>query len=112
MSGPYPAGTPDIAIFRNGGLKDMIPGGKKAIADKGYRGEPKISIPNPEYPKFVTKFHTRARCRQESFNFRIKTFDVLKVQFRHGIDKHKIAFEAVCVIMQYQLESGSPLFTI
>ena len=28
------------------------------------------------------------------------------------MDKHKICFEAVCVIVQFQLENGSPLFDV
>ena len=55
---------------------------------------------------------SRARARHETFNGRIKNFGCLDDRFRHGMEKHKICFEAVCVIVQYQLENGSPLFDI
>jgi hypothetical protein len=48
----------------------------------------------------------------ETFNSRLKNFHCLDDRFRHGIDKHKICFEAICVIVQYQLENGSPLFDV
>lgn len=52
----------------------------------------------------------RARARQESFNAKIKTFGVLAQNFRHSMEQHKICFEAVCVIVQYKLENGEPLY--
>ena len=36
--------------------------------------------------------------------------NAIVLQFRHGNDMFAIAFEAVCVIVQYQLDNGSPLF--
>jgi DDE superfamily endonuclease len=112
MNGPFPAAKPDIKIFREDGLKDKIPMGKRAIADNGYRGEPAvISTRNPHEPPASRKFKRRARCRQETFNSRLKNFQILVMPFTHGIPKHKMAFEAVCVICQYQLDE-SPLFSI
>lgn len=112
MDGPFPAGKHDIKVFRNG-LKGKIPAGKKVIADNGYRGEKEvISTPNAHDPKDVKRFKSRARSRQESFNARLKTFRCLDVRFRNGIAKHKVVFEAICVICQYQLENGSPLFDV
>ena len=112
MNGPFPAADHDIKVFREKGLKDMIPIGKKIIGDNGYRGENDIiSTPNNAHdPVELRKFKSRARARHESFNARIKNFRCLAMQFRHGVAKHKIVFEAVCVICQYQLENGSPLF--
>lgn len=111
MNGPFPAGTPDVSIFRNAGLKALIPAGKRVIADRGYRGENAIiSTPNPHDPPHLKKFKSRARARHESFNSRIKNFACLSERSRHRTSKHKVVFEAVCVICQYQLEMGSPLF--
>jgi uncharacterized membrane protein len=58
----------------------------------------------------LRKFKSRAQSHHESFYAQLKVFWCLDVRFCHGIEKHKIAFEAVCVICQYQLENGSPLF--
>jgi DDE superfamily endonuclease len=111
MNGPFKAGRHDMQIFRTEGLKDIIPVGKKVIGDNGYRGEKAVvSTPNSHDPVDVRKFKSRARARHESFNGRIKNFKCLDERFRHGIANHKTVFEAVCVICQYQLENGSPLF--
>lgn len=40
IKGPFPAGTPDVAIYcSEGGVKEKMPYGKRMIADRGYRGE-------------------------------------------------------------------------
>ena len=111
MNGPFKAGRHDIQIFRTEGLKDIIPVGKKVIGDNGYRGEKAVvSTPNSHDPVEIRKFKSHARARHESFNCRIKNFKCLDERFRHGVENHKTVFEAVCVICQYQLENGSPLF--
>jgi hypothetical protein len=112
MNGPFPAGRHDINIFRTEGLKEKIPVGKLVIGDNGYRGEAAIiSTPNSHDPPEVRQFKSRARARHETFNSRIKNFGCLDQRFRHGVENHKIAFEAVCVICQYQIEI-SPLFSV
>jgi hypothetical protein len=112
VNGPFPASFNDISIFRMG-LKQKIPRGKLIIADNGYRGEARyISTPNPSDPKELRMFKGRARARQESFNARLKSFQALGQRFRHRRTKHQAVFFAICVIIQYQFESGSPLFDI
>jgi hypothetical protein len=112
INGPFNAGEPDISIARKpGGLVDSILQGKKAIADKGYKGEPnKISVPNPHDSEVTKQYKNRARSRHETFFKRIKDFGILQQRFRSKIEKHKIAFEAVCVVVQYDIEDGHPLF--
>jgi hypothetical protein len=112
ISGPYPAATHDITIYRND-LMAKIPPGKRVIADKGYIGEPEtVSAPNSHDAPALRKFKGRARARQETFNARMKTFGCMATTFRNKLFRQKIAFEAVCVICQYQLENGSPLFDV
>jgi DDE superfamily endonuclease len=113
INGPFPAGTSDSSIFQYGGLKDMIPAGKRAVGDKGYVGMSQVVTTRNRFDQpFVREFKSRARARQESINQRIKNFQILDIQFRHSIAKHEHAFHAVCVVVQYQLENGSPLFSI
>jgi hypothetical protein len=113
VQGPMPAGKHDITAFRNDGLKGKMPNGKRAVADRGYRGEPaKCSVPNRLDTAEVRSFKGRARARHESVNARFKNYGSLNGNFRHGIDKHKAVFEAVCVIVQFQFETGSPLFDV
>lgn len=124
VSGPFPAGVPDITIFRSeGGLKSKLPEGKYATADRGYRGEPQLRIPNVRDAPLVKEFKKRSQARHETFNARLKSFKILSTRFRHRHshrgnnsdtchDNHKAVFEAVCVLIQYDMENGHPLFAI
>jgi hypothetical protein len=116
LNGPSKASLHDISIFRApNGLKDTIPQGKRVIADRGYCSKHDagvISTPNSHDMPNVRRFKSRARARHESFNGKIKNFKCLAECFRHELTNHKIAFEAICVICQYQLENGSPLFDV
>jgi hypothetical protein len=38
--------------------------------------------------------------------------DYLGGLFRHGVAKHKAAFEAVCVTLQYAMDLGEPIFAV
>lgn len=110
--GPEPAATSDVAIFTApGGLKEKIPEGKKAIGDRLYKDE-KCSIRNDRDPKEVKIFKRRVRARHENFNGRLKNFKILSTKFRHDIKKHQVVFDAVCVICQYDMENGNPLFDV
>jgi hypothetical protein len=88
-------------------LKNKIPAGRKVIADEGYRGESDIiSTRNELDPRDIAEFKERVMSRHETFNQRLKNFDCLSTKFRHGVDKHKVAFEAVCAIVMYEIENG------
>jgi len=111
MNGPFKASRHDVTIFRYAGLLNKIPESHRIIGDTGYGGEKLVvSAPNSHDPTLLRKFKSRARARHKLFNGKLKNFRCLSEQFRHGVDKHKIIFEAVCVICQYQMETGSPLF--
>jgi hypothetical protein len=112
ISGPFRASENDLAIFKKAdGLKSKMPPGKMAIGDRAYK-DTKCSIRNPFDSADVKKFKRRVRGRHEGFNRRIKIFKVLSETFRNNIDKHQCAFEAVCVIVQYEMENGYPLFEV
>ena len=113
INGPFYAGVSDITIFRSA-LKDRIPEGKKVIVDRGYEGEEAdagmLSMRCRYDPEEVRIFKRRVRARHENFNGRIKTFKILDERFRHGgLEEHKVVFEAVCIIQQYEMENGRPL---
>ena len=87
--------------------------GKKGSGDGGYHGHPnELSTPNSHDSKEVNTFKGRALKRQEKFNGKTKNFDSLSGRFRHSVDRFKNCFEAVCVICQYQIENGSPLYDV
>jgi hypothetical protein len=78
MNGRFPASTHDLQTIFCGGLKGMIPSGKQGIADLGYRGEKEIlAVPNSLDPKALQSFKSHARAQQESFNSRLKTFEII-----------------------------------
>jgi hypothetical protein len=116
FSGPWPAGESDIAIFKKpNGLKSKTPDTCVGIADNGYRGEryDKLAIPNSKDSPQVSRFKSISRARQESLNRRLKVFQCLSQKFRHTPKtRHLPIFTAVCVIVQYQMELGQPLFDL
>jgi hypothetical protein len=114
MKGPTKAGGNDLQVFLEEGLKAKLKAtGKKGIGDGGYRGHPgEMSTPNSHDSKEANKFKSRASKRHEKFNGMTKNFDCLSGRFRHSVDRFKSCFEAVCVICQYQMENGSPLYDI
>ena len=112
INGPFPAGTPDINVFKKG-LMARIPVGKKVIGDRGYRGVSEIiSTQNYDFdPREISEFKERALARHETFNKRIKTWDCLTTKWRQSHNLHKSTFEAICVLQQYEInnESQKPL---
>jgi hypothetical protein len=114
INGPFPAGNTNLVIYRKaGGLKSMIPAGKKVIADEGYRGEAQMITSRNWFDSAAVKeFKGWVTARQETFNKRLKDFKVLAKRFCHGVAKHQMVFEAVCVLVQYGLKNGRPLFNV
>ena len=122
INGPFDASVHDITMFRNendpdNSLKNAIPDGKRAIADNGYRGErqSKTAPPNQSDSQALKDLKNRARARHEAFNARIKSFYVLSTTFRATKgkkEKHKIVFESICILCQYDMENGHPLWDV
>lgn len=112
INGPFKCGNnPDTKIFKQYGLRDKIPDGKKGVADRGYKGhEDKLCLPSDNAPQPVKNFLSRVRCRHETFNRRLKSFESMNQVWRHGFCKHKQAFEAVSIICQIQMDNGAFLF--
>jgi hypothetical protein len=124
VRGPFKAGKwNDGKIFSEDGvdyngtfthcLKSIVPDGNKGVADGGYTGHgEQLTTPNRYDPEPLRKFKRRAKARQETLNSRLKSFRILDSRFRHGLKWHKVAFEAVCVVVQYEMENGHPLFDV
>jgi len=118
------AGEHDMNVFRMS-TKDkmlMMPSSKKLIADSIYRKGRKpeqqneatmFSIPSSLDDLELKRFKSRARARHESFNGRLKFFAFLRDGYRGTcFDLHKEAFTAICVIVQYQMDNGTPIFDV
>ena len=125
--GPIKCGKNDITVFREGeegeeSTKDIVlaePPGTRTIfiADKGYRTSEAderdlFSTPNGMDPPDLRNFKTRARMRHETFNGRLKFFRILYDMYHHSLQKHKSVFEAVAVMVQYQMDHGRQLFDV
>ena len=78
----------------------------------------KVTITRDGQSKDLKQFLGRAKNRQESLHTRLKSFNYLYHRFRHGkstqnkMELHKMCVEAVCVIVQYDMENGSPIFDL
>jgi len=115
ISGPYRGGKHDITIFREG-LKHKFAPGKKCNVDRGYQSsrsdEKMLCTPNEADCSELCNFKSRSRLRGETFNGRLKTYGILNETFRHGKEKHKLAFEFVVVAWQYRMDHGEPLYEV
>ena len=98
-----------------GGLRDKIPEGKVVVCDRVYTDKKRndnadLALPCIGDRNDLLVFKSRLRARHESLNGRLKDFGILADTFRHGSNKHVIAFEAVAVLVQYAMDHGHPIF--
>jgi DDE superfamily endonuclease len=115
INGPFKAAKHNKTIFCEDGIADCLLAGKKAIADRGYRGEKcaeKLSICNQQDSKGLHHFKMIARACHENCNIRIKQFRILAQHFCHVYKCHKDVMEAVCILVQYDMEDNHPLFAV
>ena len=117
FSGPFTPNQHDLTIFRRpNGLRDRMPIGSRGIADNGYVGDGMLSTDNGLDSIEIKNFKKRAKARQETMNARCKNFSVLSQRFRHTeeqrMQSHGLAFTAVIVIVQYEIEGAHPLFDV
>ena len=112
-------GKKDDKILDKSALYHQLPKGKKAVADSGYEGMPeKVTITRHGQSKELKQFLGRVKNRQESMHTQLKLFNCLYHCFRHGkstqdkMDLHKMCVESVLVIVQYDVENGSPIFDV
>ncbi|KAL7544298.1 hypothetical protein ACHAWF_007685 [Thalassiosira exigua] len=132
VDGPYNASRSDICIFRGSknskekkehwnenALYFKVPEGKKVVGDGGFAGEPsKITTKSRQHPKEMRDWISRVLARQETLHTRLKSFNIVGHRFRHGnstekrYELHKMALDAVSVIIQYDYENGHPPFDV
>jgi hypothetical protein len=132
INGPFAASTHDITILRGGSSNESknkwnkkalyfnIPCSiEKLVGDSGYSGQPdKVTTTSDAHAPETKGLFKRIKSQLETCNGRFKNFNVIGHAFRHkgGTDeklrKHKAAFEAVAVLVQYDIESGKSLFEV
>lgn len=118
VAGPFIGGVGDLEMLEASGLQAwLLKHNKRCMLDRGFHSKEPAKQATHAYPcesdkKELHRFKSRARLRQESFNGRLEFFHALSNTFRHGFDKHKHVLEAVVVIVQYQMDNGSPIFAV
>ena len=99
----------------------LLPEGARVIADSGYTGKSDLeksifAVRNTFDTAAVKNFKKSARARQESVNKRLKEYKCMKECWTDGVERHKVAFTACLVLVQYAIEdtsaTGEPLMTI
>jgi len=112
FTGPRKCSIHDTTVWKQSGVAEKTGPGKFGIADRGCAGQEKLSAKNLRDPKLFRQFKARALARHETFNGRLKMFNALCHVCKHDVDKHKFAFEAICVTIQHQMDNGSPIFDV
>ena len=130
LAGPFRGGKADISIYTGiedekdrslreelgrpvyDCLEDKLADGKLAIGDRSYGAGKKTAVKNDTDPGELHNFKSRALARHETFNGRLTKYSILRDCFRHGFVKHPLAMEAVCVLVQYQMDCGDELFAV
>ena len=130
INGPEPPTTHDITFLRGGKKGKMsqwkrtslyfhIPDGVKLVGDSAYEGQPdKVTTTKDAHNAATKELFARMKSMQENVFKRFKDFKVLRHSFRHGsgtddkLAKIKTAFEAVGVLVEYDIENGHPLFEV
>ena len=109
LNGPFrPGDFNDVQIFRQD-LKHELQLSEKVFADDGYPDRTcvrKCNLPIHFIPQFE-----RIMSRHETVNSHFKRFNVLTTPFRHGLQKHKMFFEAVANVCQALHWYEEPLFS-
>ena len=131
IGGPFRGGLHDSSIY-NGDLSEVdyelfskvgisgpyyplerkIENGKLGVADSAYAGYKKLMLYGGDDSEELAKFKTRAKLRHETVNGRLCKFQIVNGTFRHSEAKQHIAFLAVAVLVQYELDESAPLFDV
>lgn len=116
VNGGFPAGQGDRSNFKDEGLMDALIKRRqetgrplRLIADDGYTEKTLyqyLSLRNEFDPRQVAHFKDRALSRQEAFNGKTKNYRCLKNEFVHSHDLHRQCVEAICVTLQYEMDTG------
>jgi len=116
--GPFKGGVGDNSILEQSGILEKLKAaGKVCGVYCGFRMNNKelaetLSFPDYMDSKELHQFKSRIRCRQETFNGRMTFFNSLSQVFEYGYDKHKLVVHAVAATIQYQMDFGSPIFSV
>ena len=106
-NGPYPCGLYPDQKFFNSVLAHKLYSNEFVLADKGYSGPRCVNNINGDYD-----LSSKLLDRHETFNKRIKNFNVLRDRFRHDLYLHSFCFHAVLNFVSVLVQTTEPLFDI
>ena len=93
--------------------------GSRSITESGVVEGWLISTTDSAHEPATKELFARFKSRQETYNTRLKFFGLLDWTFRHGkngltekMKLHKTCFDAVSVLVAYDMENGHPLFEV
>ena len=113
IKGPVLTSKHDATIFQSdGGFHPDIPAEKKGIADSTYKAFNEMTVHIEGHSKEMTNFINCIHALHKFFNARLKCFKILFETFCGSWGKkeeHKIIFEAICILVQYDMENGHSL---
>jgi hypothetical protein len=118
ISGPHKGKENDMTLFcqelleKIRTLPAVMASGDLAFRTSQAAERGLTSWPNSMDPENLRLYKSRIRCRQETFFGQLKKFCILANTFEHTKQQHKMAFEAVVVIVQYQMDNGSPIYMV
>ena len=111
INGPFCCGRwPDVKIAKKGIIKKFAR--EMAIADSGYRSLRHYFVTPSGYNNLLEREHAVIRARHETANGRFKTWNILKMTFRHDVRQHGFVFWAIANIVQIEISTTRPLFDI
>ena len=118
VNGPFLCGKErDYDIFSSlkGLMTELDVGERVEADDAGYReGDPffvKTRSGMTHDPR-LRKIRNRVRARHETVNGRMAMWGCMSKTWHHSWTKHPIAFFAVAVVTQLEIENGEPLFEV
>ena len=109
--GPFKGSIHDLTIFR-WCIKKILSLLEVVIGDAGYEGDEACVTPKDARDAQHRLAMKELRKRHETINGKLKTFECLRNQWRHSLDRHHLAFRSCFVIVQLCLENGQECYTV
>ena len=107
--GPVRGGMGDKEMLERSQVLERLGNGKLAVCDRGYIKDAfktKVAWPNPHDSKLANNLKSRIRLRHETFNGKMSVYATMNQTWRHTDKQHGLAFRAIAVTIQYELDNG------
>ena len=115
INGPFRGGEHNKNIFV-GDLAKKIPAGKMVVTDGVYSTktnvdyQDKLALPSLCDSKELHNFKACLKSCHEGVNGKCVKYQALSTEYCHTHSNHVYIFEAICTLVQYQMDHGSPIF--